>query len=374
MASEPPQHHRFNDDLLLDQSDEARTKTAYPGIFHVLCNPELQDLFGSYDTPANKAKRQGRGLGFMSIILVSVALVLSLIETFFPAGEAGTSFWDRRWHVSIAVLSAICGLAGTLVGSIGVLHSRRKRTWLLQRLMTERLRQFHFQMLVCRLDDILSSLAGAHARRKFVASRAEWFSSFKAHFIGKLDSEFERVLNEDGASGMWLHPLPAARSEELPELEPVFAAYRDLRILHQLGYADQKLASGVPGGLRRQRDILSMASIISTGIVCLIQVGVLAMVFFDGPLVNGLNKLLAIMSMMLIFAALAAHAVEQGMQPDREIERYQQYRAALRAIRDRFDAAASQQEKLSVMMAMERLSYDEMRNFLLTNNEARFVM
>ena len=56
------------------------------------------------------------------------------------------------------------------------------------------------------------------------------------------------------------------------------------------------------------------------------------------------------------------------------MERYQQYRAALRAVQERFDAAPSQAEKLAVMREMERISFDEMRNFLITNDRSRFVM
>jgi len=52
------------------------------------------------------------------------------------------------------------------------------------------------------------------------------------------------------------------------------------------------------------------------------------------------------------------------------MERYQQYRSALRCIRDRFDNSATPAEKLQVMRDMERISFEEMRNFLRTAREA----
>jgi hypothetical protein len=73
-------------------------------------------------------------------------------------------------------------------------------------------------------------------------------------------------------------------------------------------------------------------------------------------------------------AALAVRALQEGLQPEREIERYRHYRAGVRAVRDRFDQASSPAEKLEVMLEMERLSFDEFRNFLRSNNEARFVI
>ena len=57
--------------------------------------------------------------------------------------------------------------------------------------------------------------------------------------------------------------------------------------------------------------------------------------------------------------ALAFRALQEGLQPEREIERYRHYRAGIRAIRDRFDQASSPAEKFEVMQEMERLTFDE---------------
>ena len=73
-------------------------------------------------------------------------------------------------------------------------------------------------------------------------------------------------------------------------------------------------------------------------------------------------------------AALAARAIQDGLQPEREAERYQQYRSAVRFVLERFDLSESQKEKLRIMQEMERLVFDEMRNFLISGNRTRFVM
>jgi hypothetical protein len=62
----------------------------------------------------------------------------------------------------------------------------------------------------------------------------------------------------------------------------------------------------------------------------------------------------------IVIVALAARVFEQGLQPEGEIERYQQYGSACKAILERFDPAPSQAEKVRIMMEMERLSFDEM--------------
>jgi hypothetical protein len=61
----------------------------------------------------------------------------------------------------------------------------------------------------------------------------------------------------------------------------------------------------------------------------------------------------------LALAASATRAFEQGLQPEREIERYQQYRSGIRAILERYDEASSQKSKITIIREMERLAFDE---------------
>jgi hypothetical protein len=48
------------------------------------------------------------------------------------------------------LIAAFLGVVSILIGFGGVLYSGAKRRWLHNRVMTERLRQFHFQAFVCR--------------------------------------------------------------------------------------------------------------------------------------------------------------------------------------------------------------------------------
>jgi len=67
-------------------------------------------------------------------------------------------------------------------------------------------------------------------------------------------------------------------------------------------------------------------------------------------------------------------ALEEGLQPEREIERYRHYAAAVKAVRDRFNEAVTPRQKLEIMKEMERASFDEMRIFLRASNDARFII
>jgi hypothetical protein len=98
---------------------------------------------------------------------------------------------------------------------------------------------------------------------------------------------------------------------------------------------------------------------------------------FRLPIAHTTNWISIIFSLAIIViavVALSARAFQQGLQPEREIERYQQYRSAIQSILEQIDEAATPSQKLRVMLQMERLAFDEMRNFLRTHERSSFAM
>jgi hypothetical protein len=373
------QDHKFNDDLLLTAKDRQSAARKYPTIFHVLDHPELRQLFSHYDKLANTAKRRGRRWGFVAIGLVLFALLIASTEHASEHSTEALSLIERLHHPRTiwAFVSAACGLIGALIGGFGVLYADRKRQWLYQRLMTERIRQFHFQTFIFRAQEILRSLKNADTKVDFAVSRDAWFDAFKNNFVGKLDSEFAKMISDDGAEmSLHEHQKSAPKIQGIEELDPLFKAYRELRIEHQIGYAnynlmqDGRILSSVP---RSQAQMLSNFGFLCIGGLCAAHVLVLLAVLVPSEL-GRYGWLLASVAIWIALAALAARAVEQGLQPEREVERYQQYGSGLKAIRDRFDRADTPEEKLQIMIELERLAFDETRNFLITNDRARFVM
>lgn len=366
------EQHKFNNDLLLAREDRDVAAQRYPDIMHVLDHPELRHLFAIYDKPANRAKRHARTAGLWAIGLVWIALAIASLEHLFAH--------HPPWPMALAAISAVCGLTGVVIGGTGVLFAARKREWLHRRLMTERIRQFHFQTFVVRLPEILHSLGSGEARTAFLLKRQAWFEEFHAHFHGKLDEQFVLVLQDEKQADIWLHETEkeGRKIPEHPALEPLFTAYRELRIKHQIGYAntqlkdDHRIFSAVP---RRQAAVFSGFSFICIVLVCAIHLVVLAGVFFsDASTLTAISKIASIIIIWIAVAALAARAIEDGLQPEREVERYQQYGSAAQFVLERFDQAASQEEKLQIMQEMERLVFDEMRNFLISGNRTRFVL
>jgi hypothetical protein len=374
-------YHKFNDDLLSTVEDLDLAARKYPTVLHVLDHPELRDLFEKIDASANHAKRKGRTFGLLAIGLGLTALMMAAFEHLLHPAEGPASFVDRvrEWPTALALVAAGCGLASVLIGGMGVLYAEKKRRWLCQRLITERIRQFHFQTFVCRQVEIMKSLKNEETRAAYCLNRSLWFEEFKAKFAGKLDVEFAETVDEQGGAHVWLHgvPIEPELTHDIKGLDPLFAAYRELRIEHQIRYASYKLAddhrllSSEPRGQAAMLWNISFASILA---LCAIHVVVLLVVLLAPSEWSRVNAMIGMVAVLTALVALAARAIEQGLQPEREVERYQQYRAALRAVLERFDLAESQTEKLAIMREMERVSFDEMRNFLITNERSRFVM
>jgi len=381
------QEHKFNDDLLLLESDLRLAAKKYPSNFHVLDHPALRRLFVEYDEPARRAKSKGLMFGLLAIALGFCALaaaageilVMSACGACGPPDVTGQAEFSSRL---LTVVFFACALASVLIGGLGVLVGPRKREWLHNRLMAESIRQFHFQTFAFRLPEILASLKDDAAKAKFRQDRELRFESFTARMVGRIDSVFAAAIQEEEDFGPWRHD--GARSKEpstAPEskdLDPLFEAYRELRILHQLGYAQYKLQNDlgkISAFPRTQLAVLSRAAFVWIILLLVLHVGLLAGAFSHGPVKTVLHSPEAIVAIIWVaLAALATRAIEQGLQPEREIERYQQYRSAVRGILGRFDEASSQTAKVKIMREMEQLAVQEMQNFLITGERSRFVI
>ncbi len=369
-----PLQQKFNDDLLIHKEDQHVALELYPTVLHVLDHPELRRCFIDYDEKANHAKRRSRKAGSIAIILATLALFCASGEIAFYSQPAALLF--------LALAGVICGISSVILGSLGVLYGRTKSEWLHRRLMTERLRQFHFQTFVSLLPQITASLHDGHAKTQFASVRRQRFDAFRARMEGHLEAALTRILADEEPEPWFEKPSPGPPiAKDDPALWSLFEAYRELRIEHQMSYADYKTRDDnkiFTSAARRQASVLESFGFACFVLLLSIDIAVGAAILIGwiastSP-TRALMPTLNAATICIAIAALAARALEQGLQPEREIERYQQYRSDCKAILERFDSAPSQAEKVRIMMEMERLSFDEMRNFLITNDRARFVM
>jgi len=380
---------KFNDDLLLSERDQRLAYQSYPWVAHTLDFPELRKLFQEYDRSANAAKARLRATGKTAIVLGVCSLLGASAEPLYEK-------LDERWLSIIGLVLAACGILSVIIGAFGVLSEESKRQWLSGRLMTERLRQFQFQMLVRRAPSVFAAMVGLQEKirpiqdplqdgvritvepaavEEFRERRLSWMSAFRLQYEAHLSSKLAEALEDELGEDFWLHSdegLPDFKNSHTSEF---FACYRALRIDHQIQYANYKLANGGFSSIQKQILILTQMSIGSILIVFILHILIaLSLISFAGPWKHFADAhWVHVLIVWTAICALTARALEEGLQPTREQERYRRYRSVLVRLRVRFDEV-SDAEKFQVMREIERTVYSEMVAFLKTNDEARFVL
>src|SRR5207248_7807098 len=226
----------------------------YPRLKRVLYHEELIRYFNQFNDRADEAKRKSRLWGKWAILLGAVAIVLAEIEI-----GAALIKLPSPWALLIGAVASVCGLVSATVGVFGVLYGSRKREWLQNRFVGERTRQFHFQSLIVQLTDIATILEAATddtvkaAETRFLSRRRTLFGKFQEELNGNADAKLNNAISSYGEGDWWLHnPSCRIGANDTEILDPIFDAYRELRIQHQLDYTnyklqdDHKIFSGMP--------------------------------------------------------------------------------------------------------------------------------
>jgi hypothetical protein len=262
-----------------------------------------------------------------------------------------------------------------IIGAFGAFSEKSKEQWLRGRLMTERLRQFQFQMLVRRAPSVFAAMAGPVAAEEFRELRLSWFSSFRIGYEEHLSSKLIEALNEEQEEEFWLHPDEGLPDLDSPQAKAFFSAYRVLRIEYQIQYANYKLRKGGLSSVHRQIVVLTQISLISILVVFVLHILIaFSLISFFKPWIDVADAhWVHVLIIWTAICALTARAFEEGLQPTREQERYRSYCASLASMRRRFDDAVPS-EKFQVIREIEHAVYTEMIKFLKTNDEARFVL
>lgn len=330
--------------------------------------PELLDLFVRIDAEAGRARDRNRGRGTLAIGLVCIALLYTAATPFLH-GEAESSLFTI-----LGVAAAVLGLIGTMVGCFGLRNTSQRRRWLEARWNTEMLRLFHFQYIAARVPEIEAAAGREDLQLAYRAGRKEAFDSLMTVVTKTLtmNDGVEKAV-EPGAP----EPFPfISRQNPVGSVSSaandLFNAWLALRLNWQLTYCEAKLAHRSTKGHRSPRQQERAFSSISW--TCIVIVVVAHCIFAVGTLAHekiGWTEPVVILTALI---ALAIRALEEGLKPQREVERYEHYRANILVSGKRFRAAPDMQTKLEVMRNFEQVSLEEMRTFLRTHANARFLL
>jgi hypothetical protein len=327
--------------------------------------PGLLQLFEQADAASNRARRRNRRYGVTGVLLVLISLLYASAAPLLPHGHHG--------GLALAgYIAAGLGLLGAVLGFAGLSRSSQRQRWLRGRVQTETLRLFHFHYLAARAPEIVAAGHDPRLQEAYIEARQRALDELLAAQLGDLDGALRRIVHPPTLDPFG-HVQPQKGQGGISDAaREVFAAWRQLRLQWQLRYCEAKLAATGTGGRRsprQQEKLFSLVSWACVGGIVLLHLAYFAQVFVHLPLVW-----LEITVIWTALIALAVRALEDGLKPQREVERYEQYRANIKVACQRFDAAADMETRLEVMRAFEQVSLEEMHVFIRSHADARFLL
>lgn len=354
-----------NYDLLADDVARANVRVLYDAIFFALDSAELRQVFDPIDDRANKAKANSRRWGLVAVALGAYSLLSASAQPLLHVIHV-----DALIERAITLSSAFTGVLSVLIGLFGVLYAGSKREWMRNRYMTERLRQFHFQSMVALLPEMISD------PKEFAAQRHAHFQQFKHSHIECAKDKLEALLEDDLKEEGWLfaHRPAGDIKGDNPNYRLFVSAYMQLRVNAQIDFCAAKLARrGLFSSAPRDQLALfgALAGLSVLGALTL-HVASAAGTLTAIPWLN--SPFVHVLGLWCFVSAMTIRTLEEGYRPQREVERYRQYRAVLISVRDRLSGAVEPIDTIAAMKQLERTSYEEMVNFLKAYAEARFVM
>ena len=387
----------FKDELLLSEADRNLAITSYPNVYFALDHPELREEFERIDALANKAKRRSRWVGCAALIFATLSLLTfplaALLKDTLPDGLIS----DRLLLIS-GILGASFGILALVFGNLGLGFGQVKRSWLQKRLMTERLRQWHAQHLIAHAVEIADVTDSAEDRSAWLANRALSFARFKRNFIDQIGSEYTKFTNASAAaySGQsitnpnesgefWIDKdwakaaTDRANDEHQVALDELYQAIDETRIRGQIQYTNYVLSSDAKfwSSPAKQLHILGNLSYVLVVLSFVANFVALIGAIWSGLVAGNVPISWEVMSSLAIaFAILAVgvRAMLEGLRPQRETRRMQFYAAAINYAGTRFETARTHNKRVEAACLLERASYDEMVEFISSNERARFVL
>jgi hypothetical protein len=341
-----------------------------PGVRFAFEFPELLAEFRRADAAAGEARDANRRWGKCGIVLVLIALLWASVRQIIPEWRMAGCLIAGAGY-----MAALAGLAGTCMGLAGGLRQTSQRdVWLRARLRTETLRLFHFYYIVARLPEIEAASSSPARRAVYKEARKYAFDVLLATGLQQPPEQLKEIVELRPRDPFAHVPVQHAVGPISETAADVMAAWGALRLDWQERYCQAKLAKVTTRGRLSPRQWEFGFSVIAwTCIVVVILLHILNLV----PPVAERHWLLSWIDTVILCTAtvaLAARALEDGLKPQREVERYEQYLASVRVARVRFDAALDMQTRLEVMRAFEQTSMEEMRVFLRTYAKARYLL
>jgi hypothetical protein len=366
-----------NSDLLIDEEDREFFTRHFPSYAPIFDWPELRALFESYDHVAATARKHSRRSGVIAVLAgllrLGVAATVPLVDE-LSRGVPGT---EGTTQAVLGGVAAAFAILSVLIGYTQVLTGRQKSRWLINRFWAERTRQFHFQLIVNHLPAVIAAVNDKDRLQEWLAFRTTQLDQFNHDYLRGVEDKIHHLELDEAEDSPWLNaewerpgPVPAASSE----LEVILKLMEQQRFGIQQRYAERKLRHGWHSPETLAQWVLNLSDTF-TAVLLLATIiagigSVLVLSRHASPLIHFIAGLIAAIASSTV---VAMRALKEGLLFSADAERYRWYLAAVRTLYRRFERG-DLARKVFLLRELEHVAYQEMRRFILSCSQARFVM
>lgn len=373
-SSSSPLSNWANDDLLLTEQVQRTIADCFPRAFRILDWAVLRDEFIKHDISANRNKRIINHHGVSGALLSAVGASLLTLPPIFPTGIFQSV-------VVVAGCSLVFG--GGLMGLWHLFAHNGRAKWLLNRLWTERLRQFYFQYIVNNFDAAIAAMDDDNNLKKYVSLRDGALKTFindtEMNLSARGPIEAVRWLADDHEDArawgrsVWQDNriLPSTfLTDDHRELLECLSRGR-IGIQEIYSQLNMKPRSASQGNMAR---LITFSGNIATFIfVVSLTLAGMWILFYTRQTDFPSDALIACSGVAASWG-LYFRLVDQGMGYSSDAERYALYADQVRLVRQQFNAAGDDvRGKIAALRQLEIYTYQEMRQFLTTHLRSRFL-
>jgi hypothetical protein len=366
-----------NSDLLIDEEDRGFFARHFPAFAPIFDWPELRSLFEMYDEAAAKALKHSRRSGIFAVVSGFLSLAVAATVPLADELSRRSAMSPLRTQAVLGGIAAALAIVSILIGYTQVLTGKGKARWLTNRFWTERTRQFHFQLIVNHLPAVVAAVKSKSDMQDWYDFRARELDQFKHDYLRGVEDKIHHLDVDEAEDRPWLSaewdrpgPIPPTSAE----FEELLKLLEQQRFGIQQRYAERKLLSGWHSPESRAEWVLKLSDALTAVLLlATVAVGVGSLVALMAD-ANPLFRLIAgLVAALSSSSVVAMRALKEGLLFSADAERYKWYLAAVRNLYRRYEHADLAQRVL-LLRELEHVAYQEMRRFILSGSQARFVM
>jgi hypothetical protein len=366
-----------NSDLLIENEDRAFFTRHYPAYAPIFDWPELRSLFVNYEGAAARARSHSRRSGVFAVALGFLSLCVAATVPMMDYLVKRRAIPEFPVEAVLGGIAAALAIVSILIGYTQVLRGTEKARWLTNRFWNERIRQFHFQLIVNHLPALIAAIRDKNDLKDWLAFRERELDQFKHDYLRGVEDKIHHLDIDEAEDRPWVaeewdHPGPVPPACE--EFDTLLKLLERQRFDIQQRYAERKLLTGWHSPQTRAQWALKLSDVFTAVLLlATITVGTGSIVALTKGVNPSFRLIAGFVAAISSSSVVAMRALKEGLLFSADAERYKWYLATVRSLYRRFELAERPQ-KVELLRELERVAYQEMRRFMVSVSQARFVM